>query len=73
MSLIALLLCACQSTPAPAVLELPPESLADRQMQTRRFEGVAEADLLSACAAVLQDLGFNLDESEAELGLIVAS
>ena len=29
--------------------------------------------MLSASAAVLQDLGFNLDESETDLGLIVAS
>jgi hypothetical protein len=48
-------------------------SLADRQLQTRRYTDVAEAELLVASASVLQDLGFNLDESEAELGLIVAS
>jgi hypothetical protein len=29
--------------------------------------------LLSASAAVLQDLGFNLDDSETKLGLVVAS
>jgi hypothetical protein len=70
---LALALSACQTTPPPAVLALPPESLADRQMQTRRFDGITEADLLAACAGVLQDLGFNLDESEAPLGVIVAS
>ena len=66
-------LAACQTTPAEEVLELPPQSLQDRQMQTRRFDGIAEADLLAASAAVLQDLGFNLDESEASLGVLVAS
>ena len=72
--LIALLmLAACQSTPQHTALELPPESLADRQMQTRRFDGIDEADLLAACAGVLQDLGFNLDESEVPLGVLVAS
>jgi hypothetical protein len=71
--ILVVLATGCQSTPSPAVLELPPESLADRQMQTRRFDGVAEADLLAACAGVLQDLGFNLDDSEAALGVIVAS
>lgn len=68
-----ILLGACQATPPQTVLELPPESLADRQMQTRRYDGIAEPDLLAACAGVLQDLGFNLDESEAPLGVIVAS
>jgi len=29
--------------------------------------------ILSAVAAVLQDLGFNLDESETKLGVVVAS
>ena len=70
---ITLLLVACQTTLPDTALELPPESIQDRQMQTRRFDGISEADLLAACAGVLQDLGFNLDESEAALGLIVAS
>lgn len=54
-------------------LRLSPETLERRQMQTRRFDGIPEAEILSACAAVLQDLGFNLDESETELGVLVAS
>ena len=66
-------LTACQTTMPVEALKLPPQSLQDRQIQTRRFDGIEEADLLSACAAVLQDLGFNLDESEASLGVIVAS
>ncbi|GAI49140.1 unnamed protein product, partial [marine sediment metagenome] len=32
-----------------------------------------EAKILSASASLLQDLGFNLDESETDLGLLVAS
>lgn len=70
---IALTLCGCQATMPEEALRLPPQSLADRQIQTRRFDGVTEAELLSACAGVLQDLGFNLDEAEATLGLLVAS
>jgi len=74
--MIVLLLCllpACQAGVPARALQLPPQSLQQRQMQTRRFDGIAEADLLSASAAVLQDLGFNLDESEASLGVLVAS
>jgi len=63
----------CQSAPPQGALKLPPQSLNDRKLQTRRFDGIAEADLLAASAAVLQDLGFNLDETEAGLGVIVAS
>jgi hypothetical protein len=54
-------------------LELSPESLAQRQIQTRRFDTADEKKVLIACAAVLQDLGFNLDESETALGLVVGS
>lgn len=52
---------------------LSPETLQQRQVQTRRFETMNEAELLSASAAVLQDLGFTIDESETSVGLIVAS
>lgn len=67
-----ILLPACESIPKDALV-LSPTSLADRQMQTRRFEGIEEKDLLQAVGGVLQDLGFNLDESESKLGLVVGS
>jgi hypothetical protein len=54
-------------------LQLSSESLQRRQAQSRYFDTRDEIAILSASAAVLQDLGFNLDESETELGLIVAS
>ncbi len=44
-----------------------------RQMQTRRIDGISEKDLLNASVGVLQDLGFEIDEAETKLGLIVAS
>jgi hypothetical protein len=77
-SLISCLLCAivlagCAQTIPPEALQLSPDSLDRRQTQTRVFETNDEAELLSASAALLQDLGFNLDESEVELGVIVAS
>ena len=67
------LLAGCQSTPPVEGFQLSQAALAERQLQTRRFERIGEAELLRASAAVLQDIGFNLDESEADLGLIVAS
>lgn len=70
---VIVLLAGCQSTPPERALQLPAASLDVRQLQTRRFADIDEAQLLAASAGVLQDLGFNLDESEVELGLIVAS
>ena len=69
----ALAVAACQQTVPKEVLQLSADSLQRRQAQTRVFETADEAELLSASAALLQDLGFTLDESEVDLGVIVAS
>lgn len=71
--LMLTVLSGCQTTQPSRALQLPPASLENRQLQTRRFADTTEDTLLAACAGVLQDLGFNLDESETELGVIVAS
>jgi hypothetical protein len=76
--LVGLIICtivlaACAQQIPKEALQLTPESLERRQAQTRVFDTDNEAELLSASAALLQDLGFNLDESEVELGVIVAS
>jgi hypothetical protein len=60
------------STPKDA-LTLSPESLANRQLQTRRYDTGNDNAVLVAANAVLQDLGFNLDETDPELGVVVAS
>jgi hypothetical protein len=54
-------------------LTLSPESLQDRGLQTRIFEDTDEKKLLTASAAVLQDLGFTIDETEVRCGVIVCS
>jgi hypothetical protein len=64
--------CQTQKIPKDA-LTLSPESLAQRQIQTRKYETKDEAKILIASAELLQDLGFNLDESETDLGLISVS
>lgn len=68
----ALAMGGCATIP-PDALVLSPDSLERRQLQTRRIDGISEKDLLNASAGVLQDLGFNIDESETKLGVIVAS
>lgn len=50
-----------------------PKSLERRQIESRKFTGIQEADLIAAAGAVTQDLGFTLEGSETKLGLIVAN
>lgn len=69
----ALTLIACAEQIPKDALSLSPESLERRQMQTRVFDTSDEHAILSASGAVLQDLGFNLDESETDLGVLVVS
>ncbi|MCF8723188.1 hypothetical protein LQ236_001208 [Nitrospina gracilis] len=58
----------------PATLfNLTPESAQHRALQTRYFETTDEQALLSASAAVLQDLGFQVQESVHDLALLRAS
>jgi hypothetical protein len=69
---LALGLAGCQSIPKDALM-LGPESLANRQLQTRRFDGLGEKETLAAGAGVLQDLGFTITESKTSLGVVVGN
>jgi hypothetical protein len=63
----------CVTTMQPAeFFELPAESPAHKAMQSRLFETGNEKELLSASAAVLQDLGFQVDEIVSEVGMVRA-
>jgi len=70
--LFSIVLSGCETIPKDA-LKLTPESLEKRSLQTREYEGIIENDILAASAGVIQDLGFNIDESETKLGVIVGS
>ena len=70
-AIMALVLSSC-SIPKDA-FKLTPEMLQARELKTRKYVGISEVDMFSATAGVLQDLGFNIDESETELGVIVGS
>jgi hypothetical protein len=50
-----------------------PQVLKQRQIETRRYDGIAEMELIVACSNTLQDLGFSLENSETKLGVITAS
>tara|TARA_R110002126_G_scaffold291807_1_gene459606 strand:+ start:24181 stop:24708 length:528 start_codon:yes stop_codon:yes gene_type:complete len=66
-------LTACNQTIPKEALQLTKESFELRQLQTRSFDTRNEKKLLTAGAGALQDLGFNIDESETRLGVIVGS
>ncbi len=69
---VILLIGACATIPDDA-FRLSESALETRQLQTREYEGVTEIEILSASSAVLQDLGYALDEVEKELGVLSAS
>ncbi|OPY05530.1 MAG: hypothetical protein A4E67_01881 [Syntrophaceae bacterium PtaB.Bin038] len=68
-----LLMTGCYAVTLDRDLNLTPEMLAQRQVQTRRFDTADEQRILKTCAALLQDTGFNIDESETRLGILTAS
>jgi hypothetical protein len=47
--------------------------MANKAKQTRRFETASDLELLSASAAVLQDLGFQVSESSPDVGFLRAA
>lgn len=74
LAIAALIVTGCGGWKRSTVpLRLTPESLQNRALQTRQYEGVSEADLFSAATGVVQDLGFIIIESETNLGLIVCA
>ena len=73
LAIMVLVLTSCGSSIPKGAFKLTPELLQKRVLKTRKYEGISEVDILSASAGVLQDLGFNIDESESKLGLIVGS
>lgn len=70
--LVSLLVVGCVTVP-PNTFLVTPEALKKRQIETRRYDTVSEMDLVVASSNVLQDLGFNLDNSETKLGVLTAS
>lgn len=70
--IMTLLVAGCVQMPKDSFV-VTPELLKQRQIETRRFDGIKEEDLLVACSNSLQDLGFNLDNSETKLGVLTAS
>ncbi|MEI8013309.1 MAG: hypothetical protein D4R81_02470 [Nitrospiraceae bacterium] len=67
-------LAGCVTHTQPAELfQLTAESPRNKAMETRFFETKDEVELLSASAAVLQDLGFQVEESVQDVGFLRAT
>jgi hypothetical protein len=64
--------CVVHTEPAE-LFALTPDIPKNRAMQTRMFETPNERELLSASAAVLQDLGFQVEESQRQIGFLRAT
>ena len=69
---ISSLLSSCGTT-QPEYFSPSQSSVAARKMQARVFTSVEEPDVMSAAAAVLQDMGYTIDEVDLPLGVISAS
>ncbi len=63
----------CAGTMPPDAFTVSEELVGMRQIQSRRFNGIAEQEALIASSNVLQDMGFNLENSEVSLGVLTAN
>ncbi|MBM3852571.1 MAG: hypothetical protein FJ399_05390, partial [Verrucomicrobia bacterium] len=59
----------CGSAPVRP-FQRPATASANFEAQTRRFDGITREAMLTACAALLQDLGFMIEEADGKLGVI---
>ncbi len=58
---------------ASDVLKAEPDSMAQRQLPTRKYNTTAEDKIITTCVNVLQDTGFAIENTDAKLGTILAS
>jgi len=68
----ALMLGGCATLPEDA-FRLSESAMEMREIQGRTYEDATDIQILSASSAVLQDLGYAIDEVEKELGVLSAS
>ena len=69
---VAALLVACQTLPEDA-FRLTESALELREIQSRTYDDVTDIEILSASSAVLQDLGYAIDEVDKDIGVLSAS
>lgn len=59
--------------PPKGAFQTSENALKTRQLQSKKFETVDQNMMLASATAVLQDMGFMINESESKLGLLVGS
>ena len=62
----------CETMPK-GFLKPSEESVQKRQLEMKQYDTTDETKIMTSVAGVLQDLGFTLDSSETQLGLVAAS
>ena len=67
-----ILLAGCAST-TPLDISGSGSQLETRQIQTRQYDTLDRAMTMRSVIATLQDLGFTIDQADAELGTITAT
>ena len=67
-----ILLAGCVTT-TPADVAGPGTQLETRQIQTREYDTLDKAMTMRSVIATLQDLGFTIDQADAELGTVTAT
>lgn len=69
------LLAACAATPAQQIASLTPSSgaVSSRTRESRRFDTNDRNLMMQSALGALQDLGFTIDESDLQTGIIVGS
>jgi hypothetical protein len=72
LAILAVAAAGCETVPRDA-FRLTESALETRHTQTREYDNVSEVQILSASTAVLQDLGYAIDEVEKPLGVLSAS
>jgi hypothetical protein len=71
---VFVILAGCMPLEIPKeALQLTEESSARHKLETRRFETKDEQALLDAATVIVKDLGFTIDATSKELGLIAGS
>lgn len=73
LALLCLLSLAGCATTTPVNIAGAGTQLETRQIQTRQYDTLDRAMTLRSVIATLQDLGFTIDQADAELGTVTAT
>lgn len=69
---IVLFLTGCTGVPKN-VMKLSENHMAEKQIQSRKYETNNEKKVMAAVVGVMQDIGFILDKNNTELGFVSVS